>query len=193
MDQRKKRIGAILLATGFSLLLTGCNQQDIINAGYNTLLGMGMAFALLILISLVISLFPLIGKISEGKKSKKEIKEEMRLKAMDKTISHIEKQESAQAEKEKTAVSVKALSGKGNAEEEVAAIAAAIAASEEEGPELIAVISAAIAAFEADTGTESRQVVYGSPRRRQIPVPQGYKGFYVRSIRKIGTSQWKNS
>lgn len=36
------------------------------DAGINTLLGMGTAFAVLILISLIISLFPLIGKI--GKK-----------------------------------------------------------------------------------------------------------------------------
>lgn len=36
------------------------------DAGINTLLGMGTAFAVLILISLIISVFPLIGKI--GKK-----------------------------------------------------------------------------------------------------------------------------
>lgn len=36
------------------------------DAGINTLLGMGTAFAVLILISLIISLFPLIGKL--GKK-----------------------------------------------------------------------------------------------------------------------------
>lgn len=36
------------------------------DAGINTLLGMGTAFAVLILISLIISLFPIIGKI--GKK-----------------------------------------------------------------------------------------------------------------------------
>ena len=36
------------------------------DAGINTLLGMGTAFAVLILISLIISLFPMIGKI--GKK-----------------------------------------------------------------------------------------------------------------------------
>ena len=193
MEQRKKKTCALLLATVFSLLLTGCNQQDIINAGYNTLLGMGMAFALLILISLVISLFPLIGKISDGKKNKKEKQEEMRLKAMDKTISQIEKQESVQAKKDVPAVSVKPLSGTQNTEEEVAAIAAAIAASEEEGPELIAVITAAIAAYEEESGVAETRIVYGPQRRRQIAVPQGYQGFYVRSIRKIGGSQWKHS
>ena len=40
--------------------------DDLADAGINTLLGMGTAFAVLILISLIISLFPMIGKI--GKK-----------------------------------------------------------------------------------------------------------------------------
>lgn len=45
---------------------TGSQSSALADAGINTLLGMGTAFAVLILISLIISLFPFIGKI--GKK-----------------------------------------------------------------------------------------------------------------------------
>ncbi|SHI24048.1 sodium pump decarboxylases, gamma subunit [Butyrivibrio fibrisolvens DSM 3071] len=50
-----------LEATGFKV-----DVDALADAGINTLLGMGTAFAVLILISLIISLFPMIGKI--GKK-----------------------------------------------------------------------------------------------------------------------------
>ncbi len=50
-----------LEATGFKI-----DVDALADAGINTLLGMGTAFAVLILISLIISLFPMIGKI--GKK-----------------------------------------------------------------------------------------------------------------------------
>jgi sodium pump decarboxylase gamma subunit len=41
--------------------------EKLASAGLNTLLGMGMAFAVLIIIALVISAFPLIGKLAEKK------------------------------------------------------------------------------------------------------------------------------
>lgn len=50
-----------LEASGFKI-----DVDALADAGINTLLGMGTAFAVLILISLIISLFPMIGKI--GKK-----------------------------------------------------------------------------------------------------------------------------
>jgi sodium pump decarboxylase gamma subunit len=50
-----------LEASGFKI-----DVDALADAGINTLLGMGTAFAVLILISLIISLFPIIGKI--GKK-----------------------------------------------------------------------------------------------------------------------------
>ncbi|MBR0171395.1 MAG: OadG family protein, partial [Lachnospiraceae bacterium] len=76
------------------LLLTGCDES-IVNAGYNTLLGMGMAFAVLIIISLVISLLSVINRAQENKKADDK---DMRLKAIDNTISRIEQQENAQAQ-----------------------------------------------------------------------------------------------
>ena len=75
--------------------------EKLSNAGLNTLLGMGMAFAILILISLIISLFPiLIG----GNKKKKESDKEITQKAMDNTISQIEEQEELVGDAELVAV-----------------------------------------------------------------------------------------
>ena len=84
--------------------------EKLTSAGLNTLLGMGMAFTVLIIISLVISVFPLINKLTEKKpETAKKITET----AMDNATSQI-------AEKEE-------LSGDA---ELVAVIAAAIAAYE---------------------------------------------------------------
>ncbi len=80
------------------------------NAGLNTLLGMGMAFAILILISLIISLFPVL---FGGKKKKKESDVEIAQKAIENTVTQI-------ADKEDLS----------NDAELVAVIAAAIAAYE---------------------------------------------------------------
>ena len=44
---------------------TTSKSDALSDAGINTLLGMGTAFAVLILISLIISLFPLIGKVGK--------------------------------------------------------------------------------------------------------------------------------
>ncbi len=62
------------------------------NAALNTLLGMGTVFAVLILISFIISAFKLIAKVEnalKNKASKKEIKEE----AVNNTIAQIEERE----------------------------------------------------------------------------------------------------
>lgn len=62
MKQKLRTITALLPVL---CLLSACTDQkktELIDAGLNTLLGMGMAFAVLILISLVIGLFPLINK-----------------------------------------------------------------------------------------------------------------------------------
>ncbi|MBQ7679164.1 MAG: OadG family protein [Butyrivibrio sp.] len=65
--------------------------EKLTNAGLNTLLGMGMAFFVLILVSLVISLFPVLIRNGEPKKqvSDKELAE----KAMDSTLDRIAEQE----------------------------------------------------------------------------------------------------
>lgn len=72
------------------------------NAGLNTLLGMGMAFAILIIISLIISLFPIL--LGGGNKKKKESDKEITQKAMDNTISQIAEQEDLSNDAELVAV-----------------------------------------------------------------------------------------
>ncbi len=71
------------------------------NAGLNTLLGMGMAFAILILISLIISLFPML---FGGSNKKKESDKVIAQKAMDNTISQIAEQEDLSSDAELVAV-----------------------------------------------------------------------------------------
>ena len=85
--------------------------ENMERAGLNTLIGMGMAFSVLIIISLVISLLPVISKIAEG--GKKKTAESSSDTAIDNTIAQIEKNE------EQT-----------NDTELVAVIAAAVAAAE---------------------------------------------------------------
>ena len=73
------------------------------NAGLNTLLGMGTVFAVLILISFIISAFSLISKVEsalKNKASKKEIKEE----AVNNTIAQIEEREELSDDLELVAV-----------------------------------------------------------------------------------------
>ena len=85
--------------------------EKLTNAGLNTLLGMGMAFCVLIIVSLVISLFPLF--LGTGEKKKKTSDKELTQAAMDNTLSMIaDKEEAMDA----------------GAEEIAAVIAAAIAA-----------------------------------------------------------------
>jgi len=76
--------------------ITGC-QTDVVYtmsekmkaAGFNTLLGMGTVFAVLILISLIISCFGIIPKILEKRNNKKSKSEE----AIDATIAQITEKE----------------------------------------------------------------------------------------------------
>ncbi len=75
--------------------------EKLANAGLNTLLGMGMAFAILILISLIISLFPML---FGGNKKKKESDKEIAQKAMENTISQIEEKEELVGDTELVAV-----------------------------------------------------------------------------------------
>ncbi|WP_026526943.1 OadG family protein [Butyrivibrio sp. VCD2006] len=71
------------------------------SAGLNTLLGMGMAFTVLIIIALVISAFPLINKLTEKKpESAKEITE----KSMDNVTSQIADKEELSGDTELVAV-----------------------------------------------------------------------------------------
>jgi sodium pump decarboxylase gamma subunit len=77
------------------------SAEKLENAGLNTLLGMGMAFAVLIIISLIISLFPIfIG----GNKRKKVNDKELAKEAMDNTISQIEEKEDLVGDAELVAV-----------------------------------------------------------------------------------------
>ena len=85
-----------LLVLGASVMcLAGCSSEfavEMEHAGLNTLLGMGMAFFVLIIISLVISCFPLVF----GGTNRKEVKKTENItteQSIDHTISQIEEQE----------------------------------------------------------------------------------------------------
>lgn len=99
--------------TDIGVTVNKSTPEKLGNAGLNTLLGMGMAFTILIIISLIISLFPLF--IGGGKK-KKESDKEITQKAMDNATNQIAEQEELT-----------------NDDELVAVIAAAIAAYEGSG------------------------------------------------------------
>jgi len=98
--------------TDLGVTVNRTTGEKLENAGLNTLLGMGMAFAILIIISLIISLFPIL--IGGGKK-KKESDKEITEKAIESAVTQI-------ADKEEEDLS--------SDEELVAVIAAAIAAYE---------------------------------------------------------------
>lgn len=99
-----------LLVLGASVMcltgLTGCSSEfavEMEHAGLNTLLGMGMAFFVLIIISLVISCFPLVF----GRQNKTEVKKTQEItteQAIDHTISQIEEQEEMADDAELVAV-----------------------------------------------------------------------------------------
>lgn len=147
------------------LLLTGCSEE-IVNAGYNTLLGMGMAFLVLIIISLVISVFPMIGKLQQGKKEDKQ----MRLDAIDKTVGQIAQKE------EKTQALVTADADIGT-------------------DELIAVIAAAIHAYETEmTSSHAAGRDYSDAYVDDFDPTRDYGTYRVRSIRRIRhASSWKKA
>lgn len=71
------------------------------SAGLNTLLGMGMAFAVLIIIALVISLFPIINKMTE---KKPETSQEITQKSMENVTSQIADKEELSEDAELVAV-----------------------------------------------------------------------------------------
>ncbi len=106
-------MGNDFVPTDIGVTVNRTSGEKLENAGLNTLLGMGMAFAILILISLIISLFPILFGGSKKKVSDKEIAQ----KAIDNTTAQI-------ADKEEDL---------SNDAELVAVIAAAIAAYEGSG------------------------------------------------------------
>ena len=88
--------------TDIGVTVNKTTGEKLQNAGLNTLLGMGMAFTILIIISLIISLFPVF--IGGGNKKKKESDKEITQKAMDNTISQIAEQEDLSSDAELVAV-----------------------------------------------------------------------------------------
>ncbi|MCR5671559.1 MAG: OadG family protein [Butyrivibrio sp.] len=87
--------------TDIGVTVNKTTGEKLENAGLNTLLGMGMAFSILIIISLIISLFPVL--FGTGRK-KKESDKDIAKKAMDNTISQIEEQEELVGDAELVAV-----------------------------------------------------------------------------------------
>ncbi len=87
--------------TDIGVTVNRSNGEKLENAGLNTLLGMGMAFTILIIISLIISLFPVIFKANKGKK---ESDKEIAQKAMDNTITQIADKEDLSSDAELVAV-----------------------------------------------------------------------------------------
>ncbi len=97
--------------TDLGVTVNRTTVEKLENAGLNTLLGMGMAFAILIIISLIISLFPIL---FGGSRKKKESDKEIAQKAIDNTVAQIADKEEDLSDDEQL----------------VAVIAAAIAAYE---------------------------------------------------------------
>jgi sodium pump decarboxylase gamma subunit len=89
------------LPSDIGVTVNKSNSEKLENAGLNTLLGMGMAFAILIIISLIISLFPLL--FGSGRK-KKESDKEIAEKAMENTITQIADKEDLSSDAELVAV-----------------------------------------------------------------------------------------
>jgi len=89
------------LPTDLGVTVNKTTGEKLENAGLNTLLGMGMAFSVLIIISLIISLFPLFS--GTGRK-KKESDKEIAQKAMDNTITQIADKEDLSSDAELVAV-----------------------------------------------------------------------------------------
>ena len=94
-------MGNDFVPTDIGVTVNRTSGEKLENAGLNTLLGMGMAFAILILISLIISLFPILF----GTKKKKKVNDqELAKTAMDNTISQIEEKEDLSSDAELVAV-----------------------------------------------------------------------------------------
>ncbi|MCR5426771.1 MAG: OadG family protein [Lachnospiraceae bacterium] len=89
-------MNVILAAAGEPLTF----GERMVHAGLNTLLGMGMAFFVLIIVMLVIMLFPLFIKERKPRETRVELTE----KAIDNTISQIEEHEALEDDSELVAV-----------------------------------------------------------------------------------------
>ena len=94
-------MGNDFLPTDMGVTVDKTTGEKLENAGLNTLLGMGMEFSILIIISLIISLFPVL---FGGGRKKKESDKEIAEKAMDNTISQIAEQEDLSSDAELVAV-----------------------------------------------------------------------------------------
>ena len=87
--------------TDIGVTVNKTTGEKLENAGLNTLLGMGMAFTILILISLIISLFPIL---FGGDKKKKESDKEIAQKAIENTVTQIADKEDLSSDAELVAV-----------------------------------------------------------------------------------------
>ena len=136
------------------------------NAGLNTLLGMGMAFFVLILISLVISLFALMsgngGRRKRPAAGKTAVSKE-KTEAIDNTMAQISKREDALQEQEIAAV-----------------ITAAIAAYEADTGRKGGVVTRIARST-------------GEAQLPQMPEEVPYDGVFIRPVRKREKRNWKRA
>ncbi len=93
-------MGNDFVPTDIGVTVNRSTGEKLENAGLNTLLGMGMAFAILIIISLIISLFPLLFGAKKKKVSDKEIAQQ----AIDNTTAQIADKEDLAGDAELVAV-----------------------------------------------------------------------------------------
>ncbi len=93
-------MGNDFVPTDIGVTVNRSTGEKLENAGLNTLLGMGMAFAILIIISLIISLFPLLFGGKKKKVSDKEIAQQ----AIDNTTAQIADKEDLAGDAELVAV-----------------------------------------------------------------------------------------
>ena len=93
-------MGNDFVPTDIGVTVNRSTGEKLENAGLNTLLGMGMAFAVLIIISLIISLFPLVFGGKKKKVSDKEIAQQ----AIDNTTAQIADKEDLAGDAELVAV-----------------------------------------------------------------------------------------
>ncbi len=87
--------------TDIGVTVNRTTGEKLENAGLNTLLGMGMAFAILIIISLIISLFPML---FGGNRKKKESDQEIAQKAIENATAQIAEAEDLADDAELVAV-----------------------------------------------------------------------------------------
>ena len=109
-------MGNDAIPTDIGVTVNKTTGEKLENAGLNTLLGMGMAFAILILISLIISLFPIL---FAGDKKKKESDKEIAQKAIENTVTQIADKEDLSSDAELVAViaaAIAAYEGSGSTE-----------------------------------------------------------------------------